>query len=152
MAGLRQIEQLVENAFISVLATNADIIAAGAPVRHWKDASNNKTYPVVVVDCADAPNEAWDADRSGDYFSCIVNIICQSYNADDTDKVDVYNLFGAVRDEIADSGLVASLSAVSARLTVYGVVVTDSSNDADIDNLNQCILTLDVHVGYVPST
>ena len=151
MAGLRQIENLVENAFVSVLGANADIVAASAPVRHWKDGSNSKIYPVVVVDCADSPNEAWAADRS-DYFSCLVNIICQTLQRNDKNKSTAYSLLGAVRDELFDSSLEASLSAVSANLTVLGVVVTSTSNDADIENINQCVVTLDVHVQYVPST
>ena len=71
MAGLRQIEDFVENAFISTLTANADITTKA---KHWKDASSSKTFPVVAVHCSTAINEPWTAGTISDWFQCFVEI------------------------------------------------------------------------------
>ena len=148
-AGARSIEDLVENAWVSVLTANATITADSIPVRHWKDASNDKIYPVVVVHCSPSANEGWDNNAQEDHFEAIVELGAQTENRADKDGAIVTGYLAAIRDTLAGTlaTLLSNLSAVG-NVTFNGIEVQPGVNDMDADNVNQKSTTVVCHVNY----
>ena len=74
MASLRQLEDAVENAFITQLSANAEVVAQGWTVRHWQDASNAKNQKSIVVYCSGMANTAVDRTRQGELYEGSVEL------------------------------------------------------------------------------
>lgn len=150
MAGLRQIEDFVENAFIATLTANSDI---STKAKHWKDASSSKTFPVVAVHCSTAINEPWTAGTISDWFQCFVEIGVITYNPSDKSRATAKSLFGSVRDVLSSSSILSTLSSKD-NVAFLAVIPTQSANEVDDGDYNQYSLTLECHVQYriLPST
>jgi hypothetical protein len=148
MAVVRDIEQQVEDAFVGVLGAYADITGS-ATVRHWKDASVAKTYPVVAVHCSPVDNDPANPQPSTsvNLYVAQVEIGALTYQHDDPEQEMARYLIGCVRDCLCAAGILASLDAVTGvDTTFHGLTLAGGSHAVDMENVNQISLTATCHL------
>lgn len=150
MASLRQLEDAVENAFITQLSANAEVIAQGWTVRHWQDASNQKNQKSIVVYCSGMANTAVDRTRQGELYEGSVELGAMVHAPADKNRAICKNMLGAIRDTLSSSTLETDLS--DANNVFKAVLVESALNEAERDNYIQMSITCTVHLNYVPST
>jgi len=150
MASLRQLEDVVENAFIAELLTNAEVIAQSWTVRHWQDASNAKNQQSLVVYCSGMSNTAVDRTRQGELYEGSVELGAMVHAPADKNRAICKNMFGAIRDTLKSSTLEADLS--DANNVFKAVLVDGAVNESERENYIQMSLTVTVHLNYLPST
>jgi hypothetical protein len=149
MAVTRDIEQQVEDAFYGVLNAYSDITGS-ATVRHWKDASVNKTYPVVLVHCSpvDQHEGTPQCSTSTRLYVAHVELGVVTYSYTDTEQEMGRYLLGAIRDCLSQSGILAALDAVTGvDVTFHGLLPAAGAHTVeDGDNTIQMSLTVACHV------
>ena len=150
MASLRQLEDTVENAFITQLSSNAEVVAQGWTVRHWQDASNSKNQKSLVVYCSGMANTAVDRTREGELYEGSVELGAMAHAPADKNRAICKNMLGAIRDTLSSTTLEADLSDAN---NVFKAVLVDSAvNESERDNYIQLSITCTVHLNYLPST
>jgi len=150
MASLRQLEDAVENAFITQLSANAEVVAQNWTVRHWQDASNAKKQKSIVVYCSGMANTAVDRTRQGELYEGSVELGAMVHAPADKNRAICKNMLGAIRDTLKSATLETSLS--NSNNVFKAVLVDGSVNEAERDNYIQMSITCTVHMQYVPST
>jgi hypothetical protein len=150
MAVTRDIEQQVEDAFIGVLGAHTDIITTyAASVRRWKDAANDKTYPVVAVHCSpvDQHQATPEVSTGVRLYVAQVELGVLTYGWTDKSMTTARALLGAIRDCLSQSSLLAALDAVSGvDVTFAAVLPAGGAHEVDIENVNQISMTVTAHV------
>jgi hypothetical protein len=148
MAVVRDIEQQIEDAFISVLGAYSDI-SATSTVRRWKDAANNKTYPVIAVHCSPVDQNAGTPEVATGtrLYQATVELAVLTYGWDDKSMTTARAQIGAIRDCLSQSGILGTLDAVSGvDVTFQAILPAGGAHEVDAENVNQMSLTLTCHV------
>lgn len=130
MAITYNIEELIEDAYITLIAANTYVIANNIPVRKWRDATNNKAYPVIVVHCDDM--------GADDVFTniviadpALVSISAMTHVVKDKSSVIVNTLKSEIRSIISSDTIAADLNTAQAGLKVYDKGVTNGTGSTD---------------------
>ena len=132
------IEEMLEDAYIALLEANAYITANSIPVRRWRDADNDKVYPVIVVH---ADNVSTDPIFNNTFLAtpALVSVSCMTAKRVDTDGADVNTLRNEIRGTLSSATIVDELNAESPQLLVYdnGVFWGSASQDGDTNTIRR---------------
>ena len=132
------IEEMLEDAYIALLEANTYITANSIPVRRWRDADNDKVYPVIVVH---ADNVSTNPIFNNTFLAtpALVSVSCMTAKRVDTDGADVNTLRNEIRGTLSSATIVDELNAESPQLLVYdnGVFWGSASQDGDTNNIRR---------------
>ena len=145
MALSLDIEETIENAYITQLEANTYITDNVIPVRRWRDASNSKVYPVIVVHCDSVPIDP----VFGNAFLAtpgLVTVACMTLKRDDETGAQVNTLKSEVRRTLSSACLVTDLNALEAGLFIYenGIEWGGASQDEDTNTIRRRDITQQV--------
>jgi len=142
MALSLDIEETLENAYISLLQGNTYLNANSISVRRWRDASDTKVYPVIVVH-ADTVNTSSDFGNTFLATPALVTIAVMTLKRDDKSGALVNTLRSEVRRTLSDEYLVQALNALEAGLHIYdnGIFWGSPGQDEDTSTIRRRDIT-----------
>lgn len=147
MAIVSDIENKLEQSWISALRASADLVALldrkdDSNIKAFFDVSQSEAFPVVTVAASGAMEEP-GLGISG-LEIVWVELTAWTYIADDEDGQIAGQMLGALRDVQNDAAIATTLSA-SQNLTVYAVLQEGAANRNDDGILRQRSLTAKCH-------
>ena len=139
-------EKQIEDALITVLGNSADL--ANYAIRRWRDASQSKTYPVIVVHCS--PVAASDASpRKAELIVATAEIAVRTYMFDDKNRAVINQIFSYVRDTLTGSTFLADLTAAGTGLKWRGADLSSGACESDTDNINVMSQSIECYIQTV---
>lgn len=132
------IEEMLEDAYIAILEANTYVVANSIPVRRWRDADNDKVYPVIVVH---ADNVSTDPAFGNIFLAtpALVTVSAMTLKRVDTDSADINTLRNEIRGTLSSSTIVDDLNAEVSGLNIYdnGVFWGSASSDEDTNTIRR---------------
>jgi hypothetical protein len=137
-------EKIIEDAVVSVIGANTNLVSAGIPCRKWADGSKDEVYPVVLAHCGPvAPATEASTDQ---IIEAIVEVGARSHKKKNTDengdKCKQY--LGYVRDTIFGATFKTSMNSAMSGLILISFDLNSGQSDGDFDNINQSNQTLNL--------
>ncbi len=145
MALSLDIEETLENAYIAQLQANTYINANAIPVRRWRDASDTKVYPVIVVHC---DSVSTDPAFSNIFLATpgLMTVSVMTLKRDDKTGSAINTLRSEVRRTLSSDCLVSDLNALEPGLFIYdgGIFWGQPAQDEDTSTIRRRDITQEV--------